>query len=351
MACGSYPDDIRPGKFHGPGNEGTFNAVQHSPGAVMIRHATTIVVLLSTGFGLPTLTAQGPAGPKAVLITGASTGIGRTMTELFASKGYFVYAGARKDQDLADLNKIPNVQAIRLDVTSKADIAAAVATVERGGRGLHGLVNNAGVAVAEPLMEMEEEDLTFVFDVNVYGPYRVTKAFSKLLIASKGRVVTTGSISGILSGPLLGAYSMSKHAVEAFTDALAAELGRVGVKVSVIEPGNYQSDMGRNVVRRMEERGKKIEGSMFETELRGLLNSAVAESRDPKPDDVAQAALHAVFDPAPKVRYLVVPNQRQAEVTIRKQIMELVQLNESHPFSYSRDSLVSLLDQALKRPK
>ncbi len=317
----------------------------------MSRPVASIVVLLATGLFTVTLGAQSPTAQKAVLITGASTGIGRTMTELFASKGYFVYAGARKDQDIADLNKIPNVQALKLDVTSKADIAAAVTAVEQGGRGLHGLINNAGVAVAEPLIEMEEEDLTFVFDVNVYGPYRMTKAFSKLLIASKGRVVTTGSISGILSGPLLGAYSMSKHAVEAYTDALGAELSRVGVKVSVIEPGNYQSDMGRNVVRRMEERGKKIEGSMFEKELRALLNSTTAESRDPKPDDVAQAALHAVFDPAPKVRYMVVPNQRQAEVTIRKQIMELVQLNESHAFSYSRDSLVSLLDQALKRPK
>lgn len=317
----------------------------------LIRHVTKFVVLLATVLGTAKLGAQNPAAQKAVLITGASTGIGRTMTELFASKGYFVYAGARKDQDIADLNKIQNVQAIKLDVTSKADIAAAVTTVERGGRGLHGLVNNAGVAVAEPLIEMEEEDLTFVFDVNVYGPFRMTKAFSKLLIASKGRVVTTGSISGILSGPLLGAYSMSKHAVEAYTDALAAELSRVGVRVSVIEPGNYQSEMGRNVVRRMEERGKKIEGSMFEKELRGLLNSTTAESRDPKPDDVAQAALHAVFDPAPKARYMVVPNQRQAEGTLRKQILELVQLNEGHAFSYSRDSLVSMLDQALKRPK
>lgn len=154
------------------------------------------MIILGTAIGGTTLAAQSPTAQRAVLVTGASTGIGRTMTELLASKGHFVYAGARKDQDLADLNKIPNVQAIKLDVTSKADIAAAVVTVERGGRGLYGLVNNAGVAVAEPLIEMEEEDLTFVFDVNVYGPFRMTKAFSKLLIASKGRVVTTGSISG-----------------------------------------------------------------------------------------------------------------------------------------------------------
>src|SRR5215467_13357143 len=84
---------------------------------------------------------------RAVLITGASTGIGRKMTEVLAARGFFVYAGARKEKDLAELNAIKNVQAVKLDVTSKEDIAAAVATVEKGGRGLYAVINNAGVAV------------------------------------------------------------------------------------------------------------------------------------------------------------------------------------------------------------
>ena len=309
-----------------------------------------IAVLFALGVSSIPVGAQGaPTAQQAVLVTGASTGIGRKMTELLASKGYFVYAGARKEQDLKDLATIPNVQPLKLDVTSKDDIAAAVATVENAGRGLYGVVNNAGVAVVGPLIETEDADLNFVFDVNVLGPQRVTKAFSKLLIASKGRVVTTGSISGILAGPLLGVYAMSKHAVEAYTDALAAEMSRVGVKVSVIEPGNYQSEMGKNVVRQMKERGQKVEGSMFEKELKGLLNSVSAESRDPQPDDVAEAALHALFDPNPKVRYLVVPTQQQAAITIQKQLQQLVQLNQAHKFSYSRDSLVAMLDRALAR--
>ncbi len=309
-----------------------------------------IAVLFALGVSsIPAGAQSAPTAQQAVLVTGASTGIGRKMTELLASKGYFVYAGARKEQDLKDLATIKNVQPLKLDVTSKDDIAAAVATVEKAGRGLYGVVNNAGVAVVGPLIETEDADLNFVFDVNVLGPQRVTKAFSKLLIASKGRVVTTGSISGILSGPLLGVYAMSKHAVEAYTDALAAEMSRVGVKVSVIEPGNYQSEMGKNVVRQMKERGQKIEGSMFEKELKGLLNSVSAESRDPEPDDVAEAALHALFDPNPKARYLVVPTQQQAAITIQKQLQQLVQLNQGHKFSYSRDSLVAMLDRALAR--
>jgi len=320
----------------------------------MPRHIATLTQSLALGLALigsPPAHAQGPEPQKAVLVTGASTGIGRKITEVLASKGYFVYAGARKVQDLKALDAIENVQSIKLDVTVKEDIAAAVTTVEKAGRGLHGLVNNAGVAIVEPLIEVDEEDLDFQFDVNVFGPYRMTKGFSKLLIASKGRVTTIGSISGILSSPLLGPYSMSKHAVEAFTDALGAELARVDVKVSVIEPGDYRSEMGNNVARRMRERGKKIEGSLFEKELRGLLDRAGQENRNPEPDDVAEAVVHALFDPNPKVRYMVVPSQRQAGSTIRKAIQELVQLNQGHKFSYSRDSLVAMLDSALARLK
>src|ERR1700730_8206196 len=97
-------------------------------------------------------------GKKAVLVTGASTGIGRKITERLAKEGYFVYAGARKEQDLRDLNAIPNVHSLPLDVTSADDIAAAVNSVTRAGRGLYALVNNAGVGIGGPLTETKEED-------------------------------------------------------------------------------------------------------------------------------------------------------------------------------------------------
>jgi len=122
------------------------------------------ILLVALTVALPLLSyAQTPAPtPKAVLVTGASTGIGHEITKRLASAGYFVYAGARKDADLAALNAIKNVQAIRLDVTRQQDIEAAVATITKAGRGLHGLVNNAGVASVGPLatMNMEEIDLT-----------------------------------------------------------------------------------------------------------------------------------------------------------------------------------------------
>lgn len=317
------------------------------------RAAIGLVAVLTAALGVTgNGHAQAAPAQQAVLVTGASSGIGRKITELLASKGHFVYAGARKQQDMDELNAIQNVQAVRLDVTVDADLAAAVETVRKGGRGLHGVVNNAGVAIVGPLIEVEEKDLRFLFDVNVYGPYRVTKAFAPLLIESKGRVSNISSISGILSGPLFGPYSMSKHAIEAYGDALAVEMSRVGVKVSLVEPGNYRSDIGENLVKRLgDDADASIKGSLFETEMRNMLNAMGNYGQAPEPDDVAEAVLHALFDPNPKMRYMVVPAARQAEVTIRKAIEEVVQLNEGHKFSYDRDALVKLLDEALARSK
>ena len=297
------------------------------------------------------LEAQAPEGTqKAVLVTGASSGIGRTITELLASRGYFVYAGARKEEDLRDLNKIENVQSVRLDVTKQDEIDAAVNEVVQAGRGLYGLVNNAGVAVLAPLIEAEEEDLHFQFDVNVLGPYRITKAFAPLIMEAQGRITTIGSVSGIVAGLLSGPYAMSKHAMEAFTDALAAEMERFGVKVSLVEPGRYRSSMSANVLRRMQERNQTGQGSLFEAEIRGMIEYASGdESRFPEPIDVAEAVIHALFDEDPKRRYMVVPSQAQARGTIRRAIEKVVELNEGHQFSFDRETLISMLDAALAR--
>jgi len=284
---------------------------------------------------------------KAVLVTGASSGIGRKITEHLAARGYFVYAGARSAEDLRELNAMENVQSVRLDVTIQEEIDAAVETVREAGRGLYGLVNNAGVAVVGPLIEVEEEDLHFQLNVNVYGPYRITKAFSALIIEEKGRIVTIGSISGILSGRFSGPYSMSKHAVEAFTDALAAEMAQLDVHVSVVEPGNYQSRIFASLRRRMEANNQTFEGSLFEEQLKGMFSGPADRSQYKEPDEVAEAVLHALFDENPKRRYMVVPNQWEAEITIRKAIEELVQLNEGHAYTYDRASLIAMLDEAL----
>jgi NAD(P)-dependent dehydrogenase (short-subunit alcohol dehydrogenase family) len=293
------------------------------------------------------LQAQEAGAQRAVLVTGASTGIGRKTAELLASRGFFVYAGARKAEDLAALDAIDNIKAVRLDVTIQEEIDAAVETVRAEGRGLYGLINNAGVAVIAPLIEAEEEEMFFQMDVNVLGPYRVTKAFAPLIIESQGRISTTGSLSGFVTWPLGGPYTMSKHAVEAYSEVLAAEMAPFGVKVSVIEPGNYNSQIFPNLIQRLEERGYTTEGSRYKDQIDGLLGRVEAGLEEPEPDDVAEAFFHAMSDDDPKTHYLVVPIQREAEVTIRAAIRRLVEINEGHDFSYDRDELVRMLDEAL----
>lgn len=318
----------------------------HTPRAASLRRLlfVTLVVAAPVVSG-----AQPTETQKAVLVTGASSGIGRTITERLASHGYFVYAGARAQKDLDELNTIKNVQAVRLDVTVPSDIAAAVATVTKAGRGLWGVVNNAGVVVVAPLIEADEKELDFIFGVNLYGPYRITKAFAPLLLESKGRVVNISSLNGIVASPMIGAYSMSKHAVEAYGDALAAELSRFGVRVSLIEPGNYGTEIGRNVLARMDT--AVVKGSRFEPQMRAVLAQMRTFENNPPPDEVADAALDALSSANPKMRYLVVPVASQAAVTIRSVIEELVQLNEGQKFSYDRDALVKMLDDALARSK
>ena len=286
---------------------------------------------------------------KAILVTGFNSGIGRKITETLASEGHFVYAGARKQRDIDELNQIENVLAVRLDVTVQEEIDAAVNLIESEGRGLHGIVNNAGVLVTGPLIEIDESEIDFIFNVNVYGPYRVTKAFAPILIASEGRITNISSISGVLSGPLYGAYSMSKHAIEAYTDSLARELDAFDVRVSAIEPGNYQSNISQNRCDRLLASGYDPTTSRFEDLVNGIVDHCKAGAfyEAPEPDAVADAVLHAMFDKHPKEHYLVVPNREEARITIGKAIEELVSLNSNHPFSFGREELVDMLDNVI----
>lgn len=282
---------------------------------------------------------------KAILVTGASSGIGLKITETLSANGFVVYAGARKEADLKRLEAMDNVESIRLDVTKQNEIDAAVKTVEAKGRGLYGLINNAGIVILGPLIEVPVEELQWQMDVNVYGPYRVTQAFAPLIIASKGRISTTGSISGILSGSLFGQYSMSKHAIEAYTDSLATEMDRFGVKVSVVEPGNYKSNIGQTFAKRYAKKDYLGEDSAYLEDMEGLTARLTASSVAKEPVAVAEAFLHAMSAEQPKRRYMVTPNKNQADYTLAQAMREMLQLNQGQEFSLSTDELKALLDK------
>jgi NAD(P)-dependent dehydrogenase (short-subunit alcohol dehydrogenase family) len=299
--------------------------------------ALTLILMILLAVLPMAVKAQTPTSTevKAVLVTGASSGIGRSITKRLAAKGYFVYAGARKDEDLQALATIENVQPLRLDVTKQQDIDAAVETITKAGRGLYGLVNNAGVFTIGSVTDTKMEEFDVVMSVNVYGPWRITRAFAPLIIASRGRITNIGSINGIFTPPTMSAYGMSKHAIEAFTDALALELATTGVQVSVVEPGSYKTEIIQNAVQRSGQGAQMVD--------------FVSSLKDP--DEVAAAVELALFEPSPKRRYMVVPNAQQAEMIISTQIQQLVQLNEGQPYTYDRDALVRMLDEALSQSR
>lgn len=294
--------------------------------------------------------ATGADVQKAVLITGATSGIGRNAAERLAKAGYFVYAGARKDADMDELNEIDNVMAVRIDVTKQEQVDAAVALIEKEGRGLWGLVNNAGVNVVAPLIDADVAELEFLFDVNVFGVFRVTKAFAPLIMASKGRIVNISSISGVLAGGGYGMYAGSKHAVEAFTDALEMELEPFGVFVAAVNPGNFASEIGLSRCERRLENPDEKPWPHFEdrhqqmlASCRERLKAGVAGEGVP-PDAVGAVIEQALFDENPRHRYLVVPDQEEAGWTIAAAMEELLRLNVGHQNSYTRDELVELID-------
>ncbi len=286
---------------------------------------------------------------KSILITGASTGIGRNLAETLAENGYHVYAGARKEEDLAELDAIDNITAVRLDVTSQDEIDAVAAMIREKGTGLYALVNNAGVGGGGQVVDTPVENQAFIYRVNVEGVYRTTRAFAPLVMESKGRIVTTGSIAGTISAfPGFSAYAGSKHWIEAFTDAFAAEMEPHGVSVSVVEPGNYKSNIRRSSASRRLKQAEAAGVEVTEEMREAYKKTAERELSYKEPDEVSAAFMHALFDPSPLRRYVVVPNADEQAMTIGTKVNELVQLNRWGPYSYSRDQLVEMLDKALE---
>jgi NAD(P)-dependent dehydrogenase (short-subunit alcohol dehydrogenase family) len=176
-----------------------------------------------------------------VLVSGASTGIGRACVLELAGRGVRVFAGVRRPEDGEALRAAAgdHVVPVRLDVTDGAAIAAAVETIAaaNGDRALSGLVNNAGIVVAGPLEFLPLDAVRRSFEANVVGLLALTQACLPLLRSGRGRIVNMSSISGRFASPLLGPYAASKFAVEALSDALRRELAPWGIPVALIQPG------------------------------------------------------------------------------------------------------------------
>ncbi|MBK9306157.1 MAG: SDR family oxidoreductase [Nitrospira sp.] len=250
---------------------------------------------------------------QAVVITGASTGIGAACALHLDRLGFSVFAGVRRLEDGLALQKIGSdrLVPIALDVTDPSTIHSAHALVSKatGSKGLSGLINNAGIAVVAPLEAVPIPDLRQQLEVNVIGQVAVTQRFLPLIRQARGRIINMGSIAGLSTMPLMGPYSASKYALEAITDALRLEVQQWGIHVSIIEPGAITTPIWDKTTSDANRR----EASLSH-EMRILYDPVVAEvrrvvkeaaQRAIPAEVVAKVVEEALTARSPKTRYLV----------------------------------------------
>lgn len=292
---------------------------------------------------------------KAYLVTGASSGIGLDLSKYLAALGHTVYATVRKQKDFERLEAIENIVPVMADVSNPEQIAQARAFIDQQGTGLDGLINNAGLGHIGFLHTFTEEEIKLLLDVNIHGPVRTTNAFLDLLMTSQGRVVNIGSQGGSVSMAFYGPYTMTKHALEAYTVALGEELKPHGVHVCIIQPGAIATDIFDNGrasnIKRFEraappfdEVAKQVIDTLNQPMEFDGSQPESASNRNPSSTDIVnQAAHHALFSDQPKARYLVGTNWEGNRV-INMLIERLLDANDCPSLQYSKEELFEKIE-------
>ena len=250
---------------------------------------------------------------QTVLITGATDGLGRAAALLLAEKGYRVFAAGRSAEKRAELDrlaatkKLP-LETLELDVCDDSSVNRAVQQILQKATNIDVLVNNAGVGLMAVAEELKLDDLRRLYETNIFGLLRVTQAVLPHMRQRKsGRILMLSSVAGILTPPTYGAYSSSKHAVEALSNALRLELYPFNVEVILIEPGYIMTNFQQTA---KEQAQSYIEGSVASPYAKiysGAIAGATNSRRESKttPEDCARVILDAVEASHPKARYTV----------------------------------------------
>ncbi len=248
----------------------------------------------------------------AVVVTGASTGIGAATALHLAEQGFRVFAGVRReiDGDVLQAQSPEKLTPLHIDVTDDATISTAVATVTNtvGDRGLAGLVNNAGIAKPAPIEFQPMADFRMQLEVNLFGPVAMTQAFLPLIRSGRGRIVNVGSIGGLLVLPLNGAYSASKFGIRAVTDALRLELRQWNIHVSLIEVAPVESAIFGKTYAELDGLEKTLGETgyrLYEQQISAVRTATEKAEADADPPlVVAKAIVDALTSDEPKTRYL-----------------------------------------------
>ena len=254
---------------------------------------------------------------RSVVVTGASTGIGHACAKLLLDNGFKVFGSVRKEADADRLRSEfgANFTALLFDITDEAAVLAAARNVRAAlaGETLAGLVNNAGIAVAGPVLELSADQFRRQMDVNVTGPVIATQAFGPLLGVDrslkgpKGRVVMISSVAGKNGNPLTPAYSASKHAIEGLSESLRRELMLFGIDVVIVAPGPVKTPIWSKGQSSFDI--DKYKNSPYLPSLQKV--TAYMQHLDSiglPPERIAEVVYEALTSPRPKVRYQVTPD-------------------------------------------
>lgn len=259
------------------------------------------------------------AASKTVMITGASTGIGYAAAAMLSNKGWLVFAGVRKSADADRLSAQLGeaVTPVMCDVTDDASVKAAGETVRAalGDTALSGLVNNAGVAVAGPLLHLPIEEMQRQLEINVTGQLRATQAFAPLMGAGEardgppGRIVNISSVAGLNATPLVTPYACSKFALEAFTQGLRRELMLYGIDVVAINPGPIATPIWDKAEQMDPEQYAQTD---YDGPIRRILGYMLERGRTGLPPERVATAIHrALIDAKPKLNTILTPEPFQ----------------------------------------
>ncbi|MGK0290903.1 MAG: short-subunit dehydrogenase [bacterium] len=234
---------------------------------------------------------------KIVLITGCSTGIGKSLALAFHQHGYLVYASARKLKDLDSL-KEKGIQTLKLDVTSIKSRESAIQRIQEEQGRLDILINNAGYAAMGPLSDVPVKDLRAQFETNVIAPVAlVQETISLLLRSSTATVINIGSVSGVLTTPFSGAYCATKSALHALSDAFRMELAPFGISVITVQPGAIQSNLGKTALAKTSIK----EDSLFHNLVSSIQARANASQENPTSStEFAEELIRAIQGNNPK---------------------------------------------------
>lgn len=255
------------------------------------------------------------ANRRTVLITGATSGLGRAASIYLAEQGYRVFAAGRSAERRSALEQRARernlaVSTVEMDVRDDGSVDRAVAQIEAAGAEIDVLVNNAGVAYVVAVEELRLEDLHQQFETNFFGAVRVTQRVLPAMRERRGgRIINMSSLAGRLALPLFGAYSGSKFALEGLTDALRLEVYPFGIDVVLIEPGYIPTDMEQNALELNSRYREKMDHGPYAAVYKNFVRSwrrNASRSRT-TPEDCARVILRAIRDTPPRTRYLVTP--------------------------------------------